>query len=61
MRFNRRAVPVPDEEDQVIDLTERLAPYADREPAAGWRDALIAQDERRKARPLRAAPEGTYR
>ncbi len=44
------------EQDVVIDLRERLAPY-DFEHVGNpaWRDTLIAADRRRRDRPLRAS------
>jgi hypothetical protein len=52
----KRSADDGSEQDTVIDLRERLAPYGETAPTPGWRDVLIAADARRRARPLRAEP-----
>jgi hypothetical protein len=39
-----------DREQEVIDLRERLAPYGHAPLRPGWREALIAEDAKRRAR-----------
>ena len=51
MRLRRTApVPQPDHDVEVIDLRERLAPYGHAPLRPGWREALIAEDIKRRNR-----------
>ena len=43
-------VPQPDHDAEVIDLRERLAPYGHAPLRPGWREALIAEDVKRRNR-----------
>jgi len=54
--FRKRTAQHLEEHDEVIDLTERLAPYGTGTPAPDWREALVLEDMKRRRRPLRAAP-----
>jgi hypothetical protein len=40
----------PDREQEVIDLRERLAPYGHSPLRPGWREAMIAEDVKRRNR-----------
>jgi hypothetical protein len=53
--FRKRTTDQADEQDEVIDLTERLAPYGTAAPKPDWREALVLEDMKRRRRPLRAA------
>jgi hypothetical protein len=57
--FRKRTPQHAVEHDEVIDLTERLAPYGEGDPAPHWREALVLEDMKRRRRPLRAAPNST--
>jgi hypothetical protein len=48
--FSRR----PREDDRVIDLRERLAPYAEGDPSPGWSDGLVAAEMPRAKAPQHA-------
>ena len=54
--FRKRTAQHMEEPEEVIDLTERLAPYGTGAPAPHWREALVLEDMKRRRRPLRAAP-----
>jgi hypothetical protein len=56
---NRTPRHAAERHDEVIDLTERLAPYGEADPAPHWRDALVREDMKRRRRPLRAAPRSS--
>jgi hypothetical protein len=51
----RRARP-SGEEDVVIDLRDRLAPYGDNDPSPTWDDEVIEVEERRSRRSKGPAP-----
>ena len=59
MRLRRSAVPIDVEpEPDVVDITERLAPYGHAELRPGWRADLVAADAKRQARALHSDPWG---
>lgn len=51
MKLRRSASTIEADPDlEVVDLTERLAPYEGAHPRPGWRDHLIAEDIKRRQR-----------
>jgi hypothetical protein len=46
----RRSALKPDDDLEVIDLRERLAPYSHTQLRPGWREALIVEDIKRRNR-----------
>jgi hypothetical protein len=59
----RRSVALlpPDEDAEVIDLRQRLAPYSHTRLQPGWRESLIVEDIKRRNRRPRADQWGFRR
>lgn len=49
-----RSPAKPTEDDRVIDLRDRLAPYAERDTSPGWADGLVAAEMPRANQPRHA-------